>query len=1247
MIENSDGANLKPVNLKPDRLETVKSGPENEAHSDEINVKLNLETKSSQNVQKDTKKDSKTADYTNDYTFKLNHARNLVQNAVKSKKIFCVQGGYPVVRFMLKKKGWLERDWKSTHAGSVYDPPLSPHSKNKSKKSEKEDDEEPLSDDDDTPDFKQLDKDLIGYEKSLNQLENNSIDALCGRMLKDESLDKCNFYWMIRTAGMNIREMTSRWQMINHFPGASYCTKSGIMDLLKNHLHWATDTLPAEFFPRCYKLSNPDQRYEFLTDYKISVGICILRIFLKQKFGDNDDTILNTPRSDYSDINSPKSSPRFDTPKFTPRIGTRKRQRNRELIPSQVLEKAIETIKTEINSITEDTHSNYENGVLEEESNKKQKSNEDGISLTTEPSSANSKKCEKEISEEDRTWYNNYYKLAYNEANFEPGTYSKFNSTEIKNLLESSNLYLKKYQPEILNSHNLWIVKPGAKSRGRGIQVQSKILEILRSYVGVGEPNLQKDGRWIIQKYIERPLLVHDTKFDIRQWFLIDNWSPLKIWLYKDSYLRFSSRKFSLTNHSQAIHLCNYSIQKNIENLEGSKGGFGMDTSKLPEDNMWTNKIFVKWYYERYGVEDIWSAEIWPQMLEITKKVMLTALESGNMEAAGRMKGSYELYGADFMITMNDKKPKVWLVEINSSPTMALNSSTATHKLCREVLEDTVNLVLSENRWNSQTGSKIGKFELGYVHNTGQKLPSYSGEKMECAAVQIRKPREPRKSRVFRLPGDHTALRKRDTSVGKGEESKLKLVKSDEIGESSRNVNSDDRENRENEDDDVIQEGYRNDKSEIKRAEIEAKTFSRKLTLRKVSAQKSPVSDDFEEKNHDLVSELAIDLPSDLIPNLTPRNKRKPLPKLERRPLAQREHKPKNSELPVNPDKKPYIRRLPKRTYRTPMAIAVCSSQTTLTPVGSKATENRVIYNNKSKGDINEIKNMKSGKQMNNLPFPVKIRNGKNNNYLTTGNGTIQYLSNSIADNRVISKICFTTSDSSTDNRPDSKADSNADSKTNNLTNKIIENNSNKITDEINERLNDRITNKLTGYDELNDKPNDKLTDKITNKIRINTDKITENLGCSADINYSVLVNGKVHPKRIKQPFTDKNFKYSSNLYNSETKLRAITSLNSLINPTKIAKQLSSTVSKQTSNKQFQNNKPFQNNKQFQNSKQFQSSKNFQDSQNANQQKTVSVVDMSSWLHRGSSYNRKTYHNFSVKNATSRSHNLWHPNQII
>ena len=78
---------------------------------------------------------------------------------------------------------------------------------------------------------------------------------------------------------------------------------------------------------------------------------------------------------------------------------------------------------------------------------------------------------------------------------------------------------------------------------------------------------------------LERPMIIHNCKFDIRQWFLLTSVQPLVIWMYKESYLRFSSQEYDLVNFHESVHLTNHAVQKRYVN--------GKRDERLPRENMW------------------------------------------------------------------------------------------------------------------------------------------------------------------------------------------------------------------------------------------------------------------------------------------------------------------------------------------------------------------------------------------------------------------------------------------------------------------------------------------------------------------------------------------------------------------------------------------------------------------------------------------------------------------------------------
>ena len=84
----------------------------------------------------------------------------------------------------------------------------------------------------------------------------------------------------------------------------------------------------------------------------------------------------------------------------------------------------------------------------------------------------------------------------------------------------------------------------------------------------IGRPSRKDaDRTFIIQKYIDYPLLVHRRKFDFRCYGLFTSINgSMKGYCYQDGYIRTCCREYSLDDVTdQFIHLTNDAIQQKAD----------------------------------------------------------------------------------------------------------------------------------------------------------------------------------------------------------------------------------------------------------------------------------------------------------------------------------------------------------------------------------------------------------------------------------------------------------------------------------------------------------------------------------------------------------------------------------------------------------------------------------------------------------------------------------------------------------
>ncbi|GAB6021710.1 Tubulin polyglutamylase ttll5 [Chamberlinius hualienensis] len=211
----------------------------------------------------------------------------------------------------------------------------------------------------------------------------------------------------------------------------------------------------------------------------------------------------------------------------------------------------------------------------------------------------------------------------------------------------------KEFCDEFRRWRGVWIVKPLALSRGRGIFIISRLDEL-----PVEEPI-------IVSKYVDNPFLINGFKFDLRLYVAVTSFDPLVFYIYKEGLTRFATEKYTRGTRflgNRCMHLTNYSVNRHNANYTRC-----FDPNVDDYGNKWSlSALFC--YLQKHGCKT-------SPILARIKDIVIKSLISAELNIAAAFKtevphhgNCFELFGFDILI---DEKLQPWLLEINFSPSLA------------------------------------------------------------------------------------------------------------------------------------------------------------------------------------------------------------------------------------------------------------------------------------------------------------------------------------------------------------------------------------------------------------------------------------------------------------------------------------------------------------------------------------------------------------------------------------------------
>lgn len=208
----------------------------------------------------------------------------------------------------------------------------------------------------------------------------------------------------------------------------------------------------------------------------------------------------------------------------------------------------------------------------------------------------------------------------------------------------------------------LWIVKPSASSRGRGIYLLSSV------------DDQPPDEAGIVQQYIMKPMLITNRKFDIRLYALVSSISPLKIWMHTAGLARFATHQYDENGSPKDLHmhLTNFSVNKEDDSFVRCNS-----TKESINDSKWSLEFFLQFCQSNHLDTNAIMKEF-EKVTICTIIAGMCAIRPNHQQHIKHRHTSYEMYGIDIML---DENMKAHLIEINISPSMSGQDSELDMKI--------------------------------------------------------------------------------------------------------------------------------------------------------------------------------------------------------------------------------------------------------------------------------------------------------------------------------------------------------------------------------------------------------------------------------------------------------------------------------------------------------------------------------------------------------------------------------------